>query len=234
MDAVLHWKKIEHEHEVPILGKYRADFVLLSSNGSRKILEVIGMSGCWNYNRRLKDKHAAYDKAALEVEYVVSKEVDRRFTDCPLHLKSRRNGFVCRKCGKENIDLVDGLCRRICWHEEWVQRKPPKVCEQCGRKFHSGGTAKFCSREHYWKSLEHENPSKMALRAREVRRRVRYGLPKLEDKRNASALSRNVSAIERMIVLRVSGVKLVAIAKRFKISSAQACTLIKRHISAKA
>lgn len=150
-DAWLHWKGIEHEHDVPVpeLGVV-ADFHAATLGW----IEVAGMRGYDRYDRRFKEKKRLYAEARIPVTWLSRSDVDALFKDCPVPLKFRER--KCPECRTLAHSMANGMCRP-CARKKWGEdRAARRVCEQCGQEYLSAGgqdKQRFCSHDCYSKSL---------------------------------------------------------------------------------
>lgn len=150
-DAYLHARREEHLHEVRVPGlRYVADFRMESGT----YVEILGMLGGRDYTERFLKKHRAYDAIALPITYVEPGSVQYLYSQYPLPLKFRERR--CVTCGRDNHDLVRGMCRNPCYMDWWRSQKyaaeAARTCTQCGRSYRSSGE-KFCSHDCYAASL---------------------------------------------------------------------------------
>lgn len=154
-DAWLHWRKIEHRHEVPVLdGRYIADVVLEDDT----IVEIAGMIGYARYATKCRLKRAAYAEAGIAVRWLTATDVDKLFQQGHLELRFRVERR-CAECDLATHDLVRGRCR-TCYMRRWhLENAVESICRQCGVGYQRAGVGTgFCSRGCYWSSLELEWP----------------------------------------------------------------------------
>jgi hypothetical protein len=165
-DAFLHWRGIEHRHEVPVLwGRYIADFY-----EREKVVEITGMIGVKYYDDRLARKKADYKAQGVSVVWMTPAQVNKIYELCPLPIKCRHER-KCEACQKQTNDLVKNVCRP-CYMKRWHSGGEQVVtCKGCGKEFNRIANS-FCSRACYWKSLVSVSPSPAAL----CNRRMRGGL----------------------------------------------------------
>lgn len=156
VDAALHWKGVEHEHEVHVPGlPYIADFKI--SDGS--YIEVAGMMRYPRYHQKLDKKMGDYQRNGVKVQYLFHHDVQRMWEGCPLPVLSVERR--CSDCALVTMEIVNGRCRP-CNRKHWgAENAKTETCAMCREAFlQKGGTAaKFCSRTCYWKSLEFSWPS---------------------------------------------------------------------------
>lgn len=149
-DAYLHWKSIEHTHEIPIAGtKYTADFKI-----GERYIEIAGMTSYTRYREKYEVKRKIYNELGIDVVWLSSKDVNILFSDCQIRLKTRIN-CVCEDCGLNTYDLVKNVCRK-CYIRRWHKSdKYSIICAQCTSQFYTGDkNRKFCSLGCYHKSLK--------------------------------------------------------------------------------
>lgn len=147
-DAYLHENNIPHIYS-PWLPELRLfpDFVL---DGC--VVEINGISGFRDYDDRQKEKRQRYDDASIKSVWLTSHDVMRLYEKCRTRVLFRDR--KCQECGIRQI-RAGGLCRP-CFMKEYHERHAKiKVCAFCGDTYQSDGPdSKFCSIEHYWRSLE--------------------------------------------------------------------------------
>jgi transposase-like protein/endogenous inhibitor of DNA gyrase (YacG/DUF329 family) len=162
-DAWLHWKGVEHAHEVPVPTlPYIADFKV-----GAVFVEIVGMQGFGRYADKLARKQVDYEKYGIRVTWLTAEMVDQMFRDCPIPLKFRTR--TCADCGRKVREIVNGMCRP-CARMEWGEANGTEVtCEGCEKPFtRAAGSphAKFCSHACYAGSLELGWPSWEMIDAR--------------------------------------------------------------------
>lgn len=162
-DAWLHWKGIDHRHEVRVPGlPYIADFEIRGV-----FIEIVGMVGFRRYENKVAVKRAAYERCNIRTVWLTPTMVGRMFRECPLPLRFR--GRQCTSCGIATHQVVRGMCRP-CNRRRWGTANARKVsCDTCGVPFEqSAGNPeqRFCSHACYSRSLELSWPSWEAIDAR--------------------------------------------------------------------
>lgn len=163
-DAWLHWKGLDHRHEVPVPGlPYIADFEV----SGRVFVEIAGMARLPRYAAKMAAKQADYERFNVPVTWLTPEMVDRMFQECPVPLKFRDR--QCTDCGVSTHDLVQGACRP-CHRKRWGQENANEAsCANCGDRFQRNGGSpnqQFCSHDCYAKSLELAWPSWEEIDAR--------------------------------------------------------------------
>lgn len=148
-DAYLHWKDVEHRHEVRVGGlPYIADFLVQGT-----YVEIVGMLRFGKYAQKLAKKRAAYERAGVSILWLSSEEVTKCYEGSLVRVQYRIERS-CERCGKRTHDLVRGVCR-TCYMYVWRSEGQEAQCAECGKTFIRAGSSvqKYCSRGCYAKSL---------------------------------------------------------------------------------
>lgn len=157
-DAFLHWKGINHEHEVPLAnGSCIADFVL--DNGT--VVEVVGMLDFKKYAKRHQQKVKKYQDFGEVVCWIEPEEIKALYDNCPLKLNIN-HGRKCRLCNIKTHDIVKLHCRK-CYMKYWSTKTKADIikCAFCLKEFKPDARIKdpkFCSRKCYAGSITSDWP----------------------------------------------------------------------------
>lgn len=139
-DAYLHWKKIGHEHEVPVPGSnYVADFLI-----GNQYIEIAGMLGFSKYIANYLKKEKWYKENNINVKWLYPNDVNQFFENCPVEIIFKE--MYCEVCNKLTKKLIKNMCKKC-----YIKHKNKKNnCLTCSKPcFH-----KFCNSQCFGKSLK--------------------------------------------------------------------------------